>query len=635
MPGLNRFLSYAANGSTRLNSSKMKRFLIIFAFLLIYPTYKVVGQQADAALKEVFKDAEFFFTDESYPDALAEYIKLYKRGFNNANINYKMGVCYLKISGQKEKSISYLETAVKDVSAVYKESSLSEKHAPFDAYLFLGNAYRVNNDLDKAIAAYTKYKELKVKGNAEDLKYADQQIDACKTAEEFMKNPVPFKIENLGRHINNINSNYRPAVSGDGKTLAYVTKQKFYDAVIIARFEKGSWKEGLNITQQIQSDGNQYPSSLSYDGKTLYLTKEDNFNSDIYFSEFANGQWTVSKPLNKNINTRYWESFASVTADGKTLYFASNRKDGIGNMDIYVSVKEANGQWGPAKNVGNKINTSLSEDCPIISPDGNTLFFSSQGHRNMGGYDIFYSKKINDKEWSEPVNMGYPINTTDDDLYFAPIGDGSYAYIARLEKGGFGSEDIYQIELKPEAQKELEVLKKDTITGPKVKEIDETKLAEKKDTTRKIKEIPVVNKEQTKEIKITGILFGFNSYQLNSEAIKHLEILANALSTYPEVVLEIEGHADGKGTGNANMAITQKRAEAVAKYLASKGIKEHRLKPVAKGKAIPIAINSNPDGSDNPDGRKLNRRAEFKASGKGSQFIIFEKIKVPDQLKIK
>jgi outer membrane protein OmpA-like peptidoglycan-associated protein len=613
----------------------MKSFLIIFSLLLIYPKYLLFGQQPDATLKEVFKDAEFFFTDESYPDALAEYTKLYKRGYNNANINYRMGICYLKITGQKEKSVSYLEVAVKNVSAAYKEGSLTEKRAPIDAFLFLGNAYRVNNNLDKAIDSYLKYKELLVKGNPEDLKYADQQIDACKTAKEFMKNPVPYKIENLGRHINNASANERPAVSADGKVIAFITKQKFYDAVMVSRFEKGAWKEALNITPQIQSDGNQYPTSLSYDGNILFLTKEDNFNSDIYMSQFVNGQWTVSKPLNKNINTRYWESFASISEDGKTLYFASNRKDGYGNMDIYVSNKEANGQWGPAKNLGSQINTNLNEDCPVISKDGKTLFFSSQGHKAMGGYDVFYSTKINDKEWSDPVNLGYPINTTDDDLYFSPVGDGAYAFMARLEKGGFGSEDIYRIELKPEAQQELALLKQDTSEQVVTKPVVETKPIEKKDSQQKIGQVPVIKKEELKEVKVEGILFGFNSYLLNTESIKHLEILAEALVAYPEIELEIQGHADGKGTGNANMAITQKRAEAVAKYLASKGIKEQRLKPVAMGKSSPIAINVNPDGSDNPDGRKLNRRVEFVARGKGSQIIIFEKIKVPDSLKQK
>lgn len=608
----------------------MKRIPIIFSFLLLYPISISFGQQANATLKEVFKDAEFFFSDESYPDALAEYTKLYKRGFNNSNINYKMGICCLKIVGQKEKAIAYLEVATINTSVAYKEGTLTEKRAPIDAYLFLGNAYRVNNLLEKAINSYLKYKELLVKGSKEDLNYADQQIEACKTAEEYMKNPVPFRIENLGRRINDARANFRPAISGDGKTLAFITKQKFYDAVMVAHFVKGVWKEAINITDQIQSDGNQYPTSLSYDGTTLFLTKEDNFNSDIYSSTFADGRWTVSKPLNKNINTRYWESFASMTADGKFLYFASNRKDGFGNMDIYVSAKEANGQWGPAKNLGNKINTSLNEDCPVISMDGNTLYFSSQGHKTMGGYDIFYSKKINEKEWSDPVNIGYPINTTDDDLYFSPVGDGAYGYMARLEKGGLGDEDIYRIDLKPEAQKEQATLEHDT------SQIKETPKAEaKKDTGKITSQAVTVKKEEVKEFGIGGILFGFNSYQLNSEAVFQLEILYKALAAYPEVELEIQGYADGKGSGNANMAITLKRAEAVAKYIASKGIKEQRLKTVAKGKSSPIAINSNPDGSDNPEGRKLNRRAEFKATGNGSQFIHFEKIKVPDLLKVR
>lgn len=401
-------------------------------------------------MKEVFDDAEYFFLNEEYNEALVNYLKIYRRGNqNNANISYRIGVCYLN-SVDKEKSIDYLETAVKQVSPNYKEGSLKEENAPIDAYLWLGNAYRIKNDLEKAITSYNKYLSL-IKGEStkkdENVSFTKKQIECCQTAFEMEKNPISVAITVLDPPINNSSANFDAVVNSDETVMAYVNKLRFYDAVYVSRKVNDKWAVPENITPQIQSDGNQYTTCISANGNVIYFTKEDNYDSDIYSSKYNGKTWEKATPLNGNINTKYWESHASISFDGKTLYFSSNRRGGLGGQDIYVSQLTPAGDWGPAVNLGSKINTIFEDDYPFISEDGKTLYFSSQGHKNMGGFDIFYSTKQADGSWSEPVNIGYPINTTDDDIFYCPVKDGIYAYQSKFIKNGQGDLDIIRYEL--------------------------------------------------------------------------------------------------------------------------------------------------------------------------------------------
>ncbi len=366
-----------------------------------------------------------------------------------------MAICYLNIPGQKDKSINYLLESLKNVSPKYKESSLKQTYAPVDAYLYLGNAYRVNNLLSQAIESYNKYKELA--GSKGESRFADQQIQACNTAIRFMENPLKIRITDLGDSVNGESSNFKAVISGDGLTMAFMNELPFYNAVYVSRYKDGMWTSPVNITPQIQSDGDQYVSSLSFDGNTLYLTREDAFNSDIYKSIFQKGKWSKSEPLaGQDINTKYWESHASISRDGKTLYFTSNRKGGFGEMDIYKTVLQDNGQWGQPVNLGNVINSALNEDTPFITENDSVLYFSSQGHENMGGYDIFKSKIGPANQWSAPENLKYPINTTDDNLFYYPWHNARIIFASLIRPEGLGKEDIYAIQ--PEEDKPLKDL---------------------------------------------------------------------------------------------------------------------------------------------------------------------------------
>jgi hypothetical protein len=210
----------------------------------------------------------------------------------------------------------------------------------------------------------------------------------------------------------------------------------------------GKWTGPVNIFPELQIDGDIGISCLSKDGKLLFLSKDDNFNSDIYSASYNGTEWTPAVKLNKQINTKYWESHAFISEDGSQLIFASDRPGGFGGLDLYVS-RKVNGEWGTAVNLGPEINTPFNEDRPFLSNHDKTLFFSSQGHENMGGYDLFRSEKQSTGTWGKPENMGYPINTPDDNTYFMPSGDGkSGYYFLDKESGGFGKDDIYRIILR-------------------------------------------------------------------------------------------------------------------------------------------------------------------------------------------
>jgi len=272
---------------------------IISVLLLFLVVLGSKGQDVEnVPLKESYADAEFFLAQEFYTDAVHDYLEIYKRGFkDNANINYKIGICYLNIPGQKDKAIVYLDKAKESASLKYNESSLKEKFAPIDVYLYLGNAYRVNNMVDKAIETYKTYKSLIPPEEINLQKFADKQIEACNIANEFMHNPVNVEFRNLGSVINSSSDDYKAVLSGDGNKIVYMHKLPFYAAVYFSIKVNGKWGKPENITPQLMSDGDQYVCSISYDGNTLLLSKEDEYNSDIYISKFVDNRWTKSKPL--------------------------------------------------------------------------------------------------------------------------------------------------------------------------------------------------------------------------------------------------------------------------------------------------------------------------------------------------
>jgi tetratricopeptide (TPR) repeat protein len=417
---------------------------LLFAIVSIFP----VCAQESKELQEPFLEAEYFLMNEDYSDALAYYLQLYEKLPDNANLAYCIGVCYLNIPSKKNLSIEYLENSVKNMSAKHKEGTITQTAAPYDALFELGKAYRINFRFDKAKETFTKYLATLLPDDRENIDFIKHEIEVCNMAKDLIAKPVTFTEENMGEIFNDEKSNFNPLISADGKSFAYMVALKFYDAVMFSRLVGGKWTPPVNITPELQSDGDFYISCLSADGKLLFLSKDDGENSDIYMSSYNGVSWSKTVKLNKNINTKYWESHGFITEDGNQLIFASDRPGGFGGLDLYIS-RKVNGDWGPAVNLGPEINTPFNEDRPFLINNGKTLFFSSQGHQNIGGYDLFRSDLQSNGLWSEPKNLGYPINTPDDDIFFMPVGDGKSGYCSRFkETGGYGKEDIYKITFK-------------------------------------------------------------------------------------------------------------------------------------------------------------------------------------------
>jgi tetratricopeptide (TPR) repeat protein len=410
-------------------------------------TLTLLSQEAKNA-QESFLEAEYFFMYEDYADALPAYLRLYEKMPDNANLAFRIGVCYLNIAGKKNFSVSYLEAAAKNISAKHKDGTIGQIAAPYSALYELGNAYRINFQFDKAKDAYKRYEETLLSDDTENKNFVEHEIKVCDNAKELIANPVNFTLENMGSIFNDEKSNFNPVISADGKSFAFMVSLKFYDAIMFSRIENGKWTGPINISPDLQSDGDLYISCLSADGKMLFLSKDDNVNSDLYYSKFDGIKWGKAVKLNKNINTKGWESHAFLSEDGNYLVFASDRPGGYGGLDIYISKKE-NSDWGPAVNLGPEINTQFNEDRPFLINNGKTIFFASQDHNNIGGYDIFRSESQPNGLWSKPMNLGYPLNTPDDNIFFMPVGNGKTGYISIFrETDGFGREDIYKITFK-------------------------------------------------------------------------------------------------------------------------------------------------------------------------------------------
>lgn len=417
---------------------------LIFTLFLVLQVYS----QENTEIQEPFLEAEYFMMNEDYTDALAYYLQLYEKLPDNANLAYCIGVCYLNIPSKKNLSVEYLENAIKNMSVKHKEGSITQIAAPYDALFELGKAYRINFKFEKAKEAFTRYLSTLLPDDHENIDFIKHEIEVCDMAKDLIATPVTYSEENIGEIFNDEKSDFNPLISADGKSFAYMVSLKFYDAVMYSRLVNGKWTAPVNITPELQSDGDFYISGLSADGKLLFLSKDDNINSDIYVSSYNGTSWSKAVKLNKNINTKYWESHGYISEDGNQLIFASDRPGGFGGLDLYVS-RKVNGDWGPAVNIGPEINTEFNEDRPFLIKNGKTLFFSSQGHETIGGYDLFRSDLQSNGLWNEPKNLGYPINTPDDDIFFMPVGDGKSGYYSRIKPtGGYGKEDIYKITLK-------------------------------------------------------------------------------------------------------------------------------------------------------------------------------------------
>jgi outer membrane protein OmpA-like peptidoglycan-associated protein/tetratricopeptide (TPR) repeat protein len=668
--------------------------LCLLLCLMIAENTKAQMQLSPAA---TFAEALDFIQFEEYEEALALLLSIYKKEEGNNHLAHLIGVCYLNIEGQKQKALAYLETAASNMSPGHISGSFNENSAPLKNLYWLGIAYRNAYRFTESLDALNRFRETAARGP--DIHLAEREMRATKNAMVFYDNPEDLALLDWGHRppVNPLHFNV--VVSGDESAIVYAEKQKFYDALFFTRNTGEGWSVPVNITRQVQSDGLAYPACLSWDGTTLFLYQYDRLsNINLYSSRYVNGRWMTMEKLGENINSAGFDRDATITRDGKSLYFSSVRPSGMGGYDIYRSRLGPDNQWGPAENLGAPVNTEHDESFPFISPDGQVLYFSSRGHTGMGGYDIFMTKKTGPGKWSVPRNLGYPVNTPGDDNYLIPVGEGNIAWYRPRREGNNDIRELQRITSFDVAPSPFSILSLDISAGSGTTDQADIKIIIRQshpaDTIIEIfssgkhdiadlelpwgeyeieasapgyepeavsfvipeyypaarydlsfglsQRLPVTPLNQAEAI-IPGIIlfenrpvfFGFDRHNLCEESLSLTGYMAGILNTHREMTIELKGFTDALGPSQYNILLASRRAKAVERALKERGVESDRITVTPVGMDNYIASNRTPDGRDNPEGRKYNRRVEFSFINVPEGVQIENVLVIPPHLKNK
>lgn len=501
--------------------------------------------------------------------------------------------------------------------------------------------------------------------------YAEENLQKIEFALTQIKNPVPFEPQSLGADIELPYEQYWPSLSIDAKTLVFtmllpdstrflpngeiMMQEDFY----VTKYIDGKWQPPVPIGSSINTPGNEGAQQISADGKMLVFTscnRRDGMGMcDIYFArKDINGQW--GRPYNAGsvINTKYSEKQPCLSPDGRRLYFASDRPGGYGKLDLWVSELQENGRWGKPVNLGERINTPQDDISPFIHPDNRTLYFSSDGRLGMGGKDIYITRLTDNLTWSEPKNLGYPINTYRDEIGLVVDNSGERAFFS--SNFASATKNIYTFTLPAEVRPQPVSYVHGTITDKQTQrplsatvqllnvETGDTVMLVNADRGEFLISLPIgqsyamhvnhadylfnslhfnLGSQHTaiapKEVAIqlekpivgtnivlNNIFFKTNSAELSNESFAELKRMEQFILANPTLKFEIGGHTDNIGTAEHNQQLSQQRAASVYKYLTQKGIDALRLTYKGYGATIPVADNST------SEGRSQNRRTELK-----------------------
>ncbi|MCC6599481.1 MAG: PD40 domain-containing protein, partial [Crocinitomicaceae bacterium] len=455
----------------------MKRGVTFLAFILSCLIASTAENPQPPKAKDFsarFVEANRLMEEKLWYQAIKEWQSLLSQDPDNANVNYKLGYSYLQTAMSKPQALQYLEVATqKKVSKSYDPFDPTERRAPVDALFYLGKAQHLNYQLDPAIETYNKLLKML---NQKHVLYqrAQREIEMCEEAKRQVANPKQYVITNVGPVINSSANDFSPVLSIDESSMFFTSRRLRPDSTNsqIVDPETNEYKEDIYVSFRdelnqwtnpellnLNSDEHDATISVSPDGLTLFIYRDSLGDGRILYSKLIGEIWSDPAKLGSDINTKYWETHCKISADGNTLYFTSNRPGGLGGRDIYRCVKLPNGEWSKALSAGPVLNTIYEEDSPFLSPDGRTIYFASQGHTSMGGFDLFYSKLGDDGEWSKPENMGFPLNTVDDDVFFQPMADGRRAYYSSQKDGGYGLKDIYLVDMPMSNESQVAVLK--------------------------------------------------------------------------------------------------------------------------------------------------------------------------------
>ncbi len=420
----------------------MKKYYYSITFIFLVLLISLPAQAQDAKAQRYRADR--LFEIKNYTAASEIYEALIAGGERDADLLYKAGASLVESREihKQLQALPYLEFAYQN----------KDENVPREVDYYLGLAYHKSAQLNKAIEHFSAYKKQLGPSDNAAVSNLEKHFKHAQNALAEIAQEKSYKIYRLESPINSEYTEYNPVVMADESMMAYTAlrpdprrPREVVENIFISYKNNGKWSEPKAL--DVQTKSNIGTAGLSPDGRQMIIfISTGNNTGSLYTIDKVGDKWSNPSPLGNNINSGYLETTASITPDGKTIYFASNRRGGMGGMDLYKVEKQANGSWGPAQNLGPEINTSDNEDAPFIHPNGKTLFFTSDGTGSMGGKDIFRTELINGK-WSKPENMGYPVNTVADDSYFTLTADGTKGFFSSDRPGGLGGQDIYAFDM--------------------------------------------------------------------------------------------------------------------------------------------------------------------------------------------
>jgi len=438
------------------------------------PLSNPVYAQKQPDIYQLETTAKAYFDNYKYHLALPIFLTLNQLDPEETEYRYAIAFCYLFLD-KNEKALPFFQLCLQE----------PEKY-PLQMMYYAARTYHLSGKYAYALKYYELYKNYlsKDKKNFKNglVAAAERDIKICETAKELTSKPIDVKVINLGAIVNSEYPEYAPVVSADQSTLIFTSNRpnttggnvdgtdgNFFEDIYICYKMDTGWTAPEKMGDGINTIGHDASISLSPDGNKLLLyryeaqTATASTSGDLYYSNLIGNAWMQAIKLPENINSKSWEPSASFSADEKTLLFTSDRKDGKGGTDIYMVKKLPNGEWALPQNMGDIINTPYDEDSPYLHPDGKTLYFSSNGHNTMGGFDIFMSRwDAAMQMWTIPTNVGYPINTPHDDLHFSWSADGRRVYFPSVRPEGLGDRDLYYADINKEAAQVM--LLKGTVT---------------------------------------------------------------------------------------------------------------------------------------------------------------------------
>lgn len=572
--------------------------------------------------------------------------------------NFMLGDIYIDTKDMEKAKKYYLNGVLTDSSYYTK------------GWYWLANIEMNDGNYDMAKQYFSIFLTLD-KDNKDLQPLANKGIKEAEFREYAIANPIPFTPQNMGKMINTPYDEYLPALTADEQTLVITRKEprkstttaitpEEEDFYISTLDTNGNWTMAQRVSEPLNSNDNEGAQCISQDGRFIVFTicGEGGLGScDLYWSKKIGDRWSKPRNLGAAVNSRYWDSQPSFSIDGKTLYFTSNRPGGKGGKDIWKTTLNENGRWNKAVNLGNSINTTQDETCPFIHYDDQTLYFASNGHIGMGGFDIFYSRKLNDTTWSMPTNIGYPINTSDEEMNLIVGASGNTAIFSSDKLDGYGGQDLYSFELYEDArpvpttymkgivfdektnqrlaadfkiidlENENEVVSAtaDPVTGSFLISLPANKNyalnvsmdgylfhSENIELLSGTPEEPFLKNVGMKQLSVgetvvlKNVFFETNKYDLKDESRVELMKLHSFMQNNPAVSIEISGHTDNVGSDNDNQTLSENRAQAIYNFLIENGIEADRLSYKGYGETQPI------DTNDTEEGRANNRRSEFK-----------------------